>query len=210
MDALNVHHYFVDHGFSSVNLMNKKLIENQLNNNTVGYVGGLMDNQERQNVINLFKSGFVRVFISTDVASRGIDVENIPYIINMNIPLDVETYVHRAGRGGRTGGGHCICISLTDTTKERVWYHTCNSRNRSKQSSCHNTKDLSEGGCTTLIDEYTAMQNIITRIQKANEQCIELPITCQLPSTLDLSKVGKSKAPYRVEAEKYVSSIQKV
>lgn len=108
-------------------LMNKKLIENQLNNNTVGYVGGLMDNQERQNVINvflckkkkrtlqLFKSGFVRVFISTDVASRGIDVEvcarrknhvqNIPYIINMNIPLDVETYVHRAGRGGRTGGG---------------------------------------------------------------------------------------------------------
>lgn len=35
-------------------LMNKKLIENQLNNNTVGYVGGLMDNQERQNVINVF------------------------------------------------------------------------------------------------------------------------------------------------------------
>lgn len=34
--------------------MNKKLIENQLNNNTVGYVGGLMDNQERQNVINVF------------------------------------------------------------------------------------------------------------------------------------------------------------
>lgn len=64
--------------------------------------GDLRQNQ-RNNVLSRFKRGDVNILVATDVAARGIDVENVEAVINFDLPLDAENYVHRIGRTGRAG-----------------------------------------------------------------------------------------------------------
>lgn len=58
---------------------------------------------ERQTALNKFKSGYSRILIATDVASRGIDIDNLDAVLNFDLPNIPETYVHRIGRTGRAG-----------------------------------------------------------------------------------------------------------
>ncbi|WP_407428688.1 DEAD/DEAH box helicase [Arcticibacter sp.] len=55
----------------------------------------------RINSISAFKEGSVRILVATDVASRGIDVTNVSHVINFDVPIIIEDYVHRIGRTGR-------------------------------------------------------------------------------------------------------------
>ena len=64
---------------------------------------GDMKQMSRTRVMNKFKSGEIELLVATDVAARGIDVENIEYVINYDLPQDEEYYVHRIGRTGRAG-----------------------------------------------------------------------------------------------------------
>lgn len=50
-----------------------------------------------------FRSGSSRVLISTDILARGIDVQQVSLVINYDLPLDIENYLHRIGRSGRHG-----------------------------------------------------------------------------------------------------------
>lgn len=58
---------------------------------------------QRRQALDGFKSGKYRVLVATDIAARGIDVQNIELVINYDIPSDAEDYVHRIGRTGRAG-----------------------------------------------------------------------------------------------------------
>ena len=58
---------------------------------------------QRQKALAKFKEGDVRVLVATDIAARGIDIDNLKYVINYDIPNESETYVHRIGRSGRAG-----------------------------------------------------------------------------------------------------------
>ncbi|MFC0273013.1 DEAD/DEAH box helicase [Metabacillus herbersteinensis] len=64
--------------------------------------GGLFQ-EDRFAVMNDFKRGKFRYLVATDVAARGIDIENITHVINFDLPLEKESYVHRTGRTGRAG-----------------------------------------------------------------------------------------------------------
>lgn len=66
-------------------------------------IHGGMEQADRLSAMMGFKRGEYRYLIATDVAARGIDIENISLVINYDIPLDEENYVHRAGRTGRAG-----------------------------------------------------------------------------------------------------------
>ncbi|ASA20581.1 DEAD/DEAH box helicase [Paenibacillus donghaensis] len=80
--------------------------------------GGLMQD-ERFEVMNAFKRGQFRYLIATDVAARGIDIENITHVINYDIPLEKESYVHRTGRTARAGkAGKAITFV---TPNEQKW-----------------------------------------------------------------------------------------
>ena len=57
----------------------------------------------RQSALENFKSGKIRVMIATDIAARGIDINELPLVINYDLPDVPETYVHRIGRTGRAG-----------------------------------------------------------------------------------------------------------
>lgn len=71
----------------------------------------------RDRILNDFKSGKVRALVATDVAARGIDIEQLQYVINHELPYNAEDYIHRIGRTGRAGSTG-IAISLV-TEKER-------------------------------------------------------------------------------------------
>ncbi|MBL0708965.1 MAG: DEAD/DEAH box helicase [Sulfurimonas sp.] len=64
---------------------------------------GDMEQRQRETVIKGFKSDSIKVLVATDVAARGIHVNNISHVFNYHIPFDPESYVHRIGRTGRAG-----------------------------------------------------------------------------------------------------------
>lgn len=68
--------------------------------NVEGMHGDMSQNQ-RMNTLRKFKEGNLEFLVATDVAARGIDVENVSHVINYELPQDIESYVHRIGRTGR-------------------------------------------------------------------------------------------------------------
>ncbi|MGN1137362.1 MAG: DEAD/DEAH box helicase [Oscillospiraceae bacterium] len=72
---------------------------------------GDMKQQSRTQVLNAFKSGRLNILIATDVAARGIDVDDVDAVFNYDLPQDNEYYIHRIGRTGRAGkSGHAYTI----------------------------------------------------------------------------------------------------
>ncbi len=73
----------------------------------------------RQKALNSFKSGKLKVLVATDIAARGIDVDELSHVINYDLPNVPETYVHRIGRTGRAGASG-KALSFCDT-EERAY-----------------------------------------------------------------------------------------
>lgn len=75
--------------------------------NSLGYsvdkIHGGMLQKDRISTMERFKKGDFRILVATDIASRGIDVEGITHVINIDVPLEKESYVHRIGRTARAG-----------------------------------------------------------------------------------------------------------
>ena len=76
-------------------------------------IHGNKSQNARQNALNQFKSGELRVLVATDIAARGIDINELSHVINYDLPNIPETYVHRIGRTGRAGLSG-IAISFCD------------------------------------------------------------------------------------------------
>ncbi len=82
-------------------------------------IHGNKSQNARQNALSQFKAGEIRVLVATDIAARGIDISELPYVINYNISEEAESYIHRIGRTGRaglTGKAISLCCAeeLTD------------------------------------------------------------------------------------------------
>ena len=82
---------------------------------------------QRQRILDDFKAGKLDILVATDVLSRGIDVTEIDYVVNYDVPLDPEDYVHRIGRTGRAGlGGEAYTFVAVDeiTAFREIEYFT--------------------------------------------------------------------------------------
>jgi ATP-dependent RNA helicase DeaD len=66
-------------------------------------ISGDVAQAQRERTINQLKSGKLDILVATDVAARGLDVDRISHVVNFDIPIDTESYVHRIGRTGRAG-----------------------------------------------------------------------------------------------------------
>ncbi|AWG26206.1 DEAD/DEAH box helicase [Flavobacterium kingsejongi] len=74
----------------------------------------------RQRALEHFKTKEVGVLVATDIAARGIDIDQLPFVINFDLPNIPETYVHRIGRTGRAGNGG-IAISFCSKDEKAYW-----------------------------------------------------------------------------------------
>lgn len=88
---------------------------------------GDMSQHQRDVVMNRFRGGNLEVLIATDVAARGIDVDDVEAVVNFDIPQDIEYYVHRIGRTGRAGkeGKAFTLVSGRDIYKIRQIEKVC-------------------------------------------------------------------------------------
>lgn len=77
-------------------------------------IHGNKSQNARQRALNDFKANAISVLVATDIAARGIDIDELPYVINYELPEVPETYVHRIGRTGRAGCAG-TAISFCDT-----------------------------------------------------------------------------------------------
>lgn len=76
---------------------------------------GDKEQKDRLKALNLFKEGKVKVLIATDVSARGIDIPNVEYVVNYDLPEEAENYVHRVGRTGRgTQKGRAVSFCSTE------------------------------------------------------------------------------------------------
>ncbi|MEO5999985.1 MAG: DEAD/DEAH box helicase [Chitinophagaceae bacterium] len=87
-------------------------------------IHGNKSQSARQRALMLFKTGRIRVLVATDIAARGIDVEDLSHVINFELPNIPETYVHRIGRTGRAGASG-IALSFCDS-EEREFLRDIN------------------------------------------------------------------------------------
>ena len=86
---------------------NKKIVDvyNRLTNDNfpVDYISGDRTVDERNKIMNDFRSGTLRILLSSDLLARGIDIQQLSLVINFDLPREKETYIHRIGRSGRYG-----------------------------------------------------------------------------------------------------------
>ena len=82
-------------------------------------IHGDKSQQQRTETLEGFKSGRIRVLVATDVAARGLDIDDLPYVINFELPHTAEDYVHRIGRTGRAGrAGNAVSLVCAE---EKGW-----------------------------------------------------------------------------------------
>ncbi len=79
-------------------------------------IHGNKSQNARQRALDGFKSGKVRVLVATDIAARGVDIDDVTHVINFELPNEPESYVHRIGRTARAGA-EGIAISFCDPSE---------------------------------------------------------------------------------------------
>jgi len=92
----------------------KKLKQNNIKSE---FINGDLSFIERKSVINNFKSNANNILIATDVASRGLDINNVEFVINYDIPENFDSYIHRIGRTARAGKSG-MSLSLISSQKQ--------------------------------------------------------------------------------------------
>lgn len=127
-----------------------------------GLHGDLSQNQ-RDTVMNLFKGGRAAVLIATDVAARGIDVDNVEAVFNYDVPEDIEYYVHRIGRTGRAGktGRSFTLVTRREIQKLREIERICHTKIRERK--IPSAADITERKADKILREAEAVireQNI--------------------------------------------------
>ena len=84
----------------------------------VDLLNGDLSQNQRDFVMNQFRTKELQLLVATDVAARGLDVNNLTHVINYNLPDDLEVYIHRSGRTGRAGN-HGTSLSIIHTREIR-------------------------------------------------------------------------------------------
>ena len=141
---------------------------------------GDMEQRQREIVIRAFKQGQVDIFVATDVAARGLDVNDVSHVFNYHIPFDSESYVHRIGRTGRAGN-RGEAITLINPNELRALQKI--------------EKDVGSKIITQEIPTKDALvdsqQNqLITQILEAKELANTHEIVKKLTSSLDITAIA--------------------
>jgi ATP-dependent RNA helicase DeaD len=95
----------------------ERLIEDGYN---AGALHGDLSQNQRDMVMNAFRKKQIQMLVATDVAARGIDVDDITHVINYQLPDEIETYTHRSGRTGRAGKSGISMVLVTRSELRKI------------------------------------------------------------------------------------------
>ena len=95
----------------------EKLIEDGYN---AGALHGDLSQNQRDMVMKSFRNKQIQMLVATDVAARGIDVDDITHVINYQLPDEIETYTHRSGRTGRAGKTGISMVIITKSEQRKI------------------------------------------------------------------------------------------
>lgn len=84
----------------------------------VGMLNGNMSQSKRMSTLKEFKAGTTKILITTDVAARGLNMDNVGLVINFDVPNEPESYIHRIGRTGRAGASGKAIMLVSDLEKK--------------------------------------------------------------------------------------------
>jgi len=105
---------------TDVAIVHKSLVKHGYN---AGALHGDLDQSVRTATLNGFRDGEIKLLVASDVAARGLDIPNVSHVINFDVPIHAEDYVHRigrTGRAGREGMALTICAPLDQKYLDRI------------------------------------------------------------------------------------------
>jgi ATP-dependent RNA helicase DeaD len=119
---------------------------------------GELSQAQRDKVMANFRKGHLKLLVATDVAARGLDVENLTHIINYNLPDELETYTHRSGRTGRAGrsGTSIVIANLKEKRKLQLIEKQVNKKFDNKPVPLG--KDICEKQLLHLVDKMEKVE----------------------------------------------------
>ncbi|MGO1497837.1 DEAD/DEAH box helicase [Agrococcus casei] len=119
-------------------------------------ISGDVAQAQRERTVNQLKSGKLDILVATDVAARGLDVDRISHVINFDIPIDTESYVHRIGRTGRAGRSGAAISFITPRERRLLDSIERATRQPLTQMQLPSVDDVNETRLTRFDDAITA------------------------------------------------------
>ncbi|MDO9183968.1 MAG: DEAD/DEAH box helicase, partial [Bacteriovorax sp.] len=124
---------------------------------------GDMSQQQRDITMRNFKNKKINMLVCTDVAARGIDVDNLTHVINFGLPQDIESYVHRIGRTGRAGQTGVAITLVEPSERYRLRMVENNTKARFVQAILPTPKDLKQ---VLVRKELKKFDSLIEKLDK--------------------------------------------
>lgn len=124
---------------------------------------GDMSQQQRDITMRNFKNKKINMLVCTDVAARGIDVDNLTHVINFGLPQDIESYVHRIGRTGRAGQSGVAITLVEPSERYRLRMVENNTKARIVQAILPTPKDLKQ---VLVRKELKKFDSLIEKLDK--------------------------------------------
>ncbi|RLA07146.1 MAG: ATP-dependent helicase [Gammaproteobacteria bacterium] len=125
--------------------------------------GDIIQNQ-REKILRSFRNKQINILVATDVAARGIDVNNLSHVINYSLPHDPESYVHRIGRTGRAGNRGTAITFITSSEYRQLSFIQRIAKIDIKKSKLPQIDDIIENRKKKILDDLNNIQN-----EKANK-----------------------------------------
>ena len=116
-------------------------------------ISGDLDQQARERVLGRFRANQLKVLVATDVAARGLDIDDISHVFNYHLPDDAEVYIHRIGRTGRAGKTGVAITLLSPKEKRRLREVEALTKQPVKQSELPTTEDIAKHRESQVVEK---------------------------------------------------------
>ncbi len=174
---------------------------------------GDMEQRQRETVISGFKKNSVKVLVATDVAARGIHVNNITHVFNYHIPFDPESYVHRIGRTGRAGTkGKAITLLTPHEFKElqKIKKKVGTTMEHAFVPSKNDLRESSLKSLVTNIEEHKIYDEAHRVLDMLKDDIDEETIMYKLVSMLLDKQSVKGPSDIGIPAEKLTAILERL
>ncbi|MHC4886172.1 MAG: DEAD/DEAH box helicase [Planctomycetota bacterium] len=121
-------------------------------------IHGDISQAQRERTLSSFKAQKVNILVATDVAARGIDVNDLTHVINYALPQDPEAYVHRIGRTGRAGKQGTAITFITPSEYKRLMFIQRIAKTDIKKSTVPRVKDIIKAKRTKIYNDLATLQ----------------------------------------------------